>query len=152
MDRNYYSDEYEVSPLFKSGRFVCDTCKGTLGLTQEHVERLINNGPLTCIRCNTALDVEGQTRADLKATFNRMVVRHLLRVFLGGFLIPLFVGLHFFYGADFFGFLMLLFGSCLYLFIRMCEKNEPEVYVSLKKLKQPEMKRRYRRMWRLEYK
>ena len=149
MDQKYYPDEYEVSPLFKFGRFVCDTCKGTLGLTHENVERLIHQGPLKCIRCNTALDVEEQTRADLKATFNRMVVRYLLRIGLSVFLVPLCVLLKFFYGAGLLSFSIVLFGFFMYLFIKSNEKNEPEVYVCLKKLKQPETKRRYRRQWRL---
>lgn len=145
-------DEYEVSPLFKFGRFVCDTCQGRLGLTHENVDRLINNGPLKCIRCGTSLEIEEQTRADLKAVFNRMVVRHRVMVFLGSCLAPICVGLKFMYGASFLVCVILASAFFIYLFTKTDEKNEPEVYVSLKKRRPPEQKRRYRRLWRLDYK
>jgi len=152
MDDEHLPDEYEVSPLFKFGRFVCDTCQGTLGLTHENVHRLINNGPFKCIRCGTLLEIEEQTRADLKAACNRMVVRHRVMVFLGACVVPICVSLKFIYGPSFLVWVILVSAFFIYMFTKADERNEPEVYVSLKKRRPPEMKRRYRRLWRLEHK
>lgn len=150
MDRRDFPDEYEVSPLFEYGRFVCDVCKGTLGLTHEHVERLINHGPLVCIRCTTALAIEEQSRLDLKTVFTRITIRRVIKTFLGVFLIPLNVCLTFLNGVVMLNFALLALGALVYVLIRLSEKEEPEVYVSLKKRTQPEIKPRYRRQWRLK--
>ena len=150
MSYNQYPDEYEVSPLFKCGRFVCDTCKGTLGLTHENVERLINNRPLKCIRCGTSLTVEEQAHRDLQASFNRMAFRNVGMVFVVGILIPFNLYMKFAYGLTLLNMVLLFVSVSMFFFIRVSEKAEPEIFVSLKKVRAPEVKRRYRRQWRLE--
>lgn len=150
MNRKDYLAEYEVSPLFEFGCFACDTCKGSLGLTHENVERLIDCGPLKCIRCGASLTVEEQTRKDLEASFSRMVFRYLGMACVFCILIPLNIYMKLACGLTLLNVVVLFVSVFIFFMIKGLDKAEPEISVSLKKVKTPEVKRRYRRQWRLE--
>lgn len=136
----------KVSPLFKDAHFVCECCGRELSINYEHLERLENRDLLKCIFCSCPLFIDDNDRTVLSALIKRLTVRDQFLWNVGGSWAITATCLML--TGDPWGKGMWFFFWLVMFFVTRMEAERPPLPIVLKRWV-PEVKKRYRRQWRL---
>ena len=136
----------KVSPLFKEGHFRCDCCGRELSINYEHLERLENRDVLKCIFCSCPLFIDDNDRKLLSALISRLTVRDQCLWGVGGPWLTTASG--YMLTGDPSGKWMWLSFWLVMFFVTRMEAERPPLQIVLKRFV-PEVKKRYRRQWRM---
>lgn len=137
----------KVSPVFEYGHFVCGCCKRELSITYEHIGRLEDRSQLKCAFCKAPLMLDDGDLKRLSVLIKRLVVRGKCVFIIGGGWFT--AGLAVMPDDRVLGKIMLLSFSIVMFVVARVESQRPPLHVVLKPVV-PEVKKRYRRQWRLE--
>lgn len=137
----------KVSPVFEYGDFVCGCCNRELSITYEHIGRLEDHSQLKCAFCKSSLMLDDSDLEKLSALIKRLVVRGKCVLIIGS--VWLFVGLVVLSDDWVLGRIILCLFSLVIFAVARIEAKRPPLHIVLKRVV-PEVKKHYRRQWRLE--
>lgn len=143
-----YCAESKVSPLFGEVCFTCGSCQRVLGLTHEHVDRLLSSGPLRCIICNCPLMLRALDIVRISDIVKRQELVGKWVLFFGAIWFSSALLILFIFNK-LLALLMAALGFFILFILNKTLDAPPNLHVKLERFR-PEVKRRYRRLWRME--